>query len=190
MFGILCVCFGLIPLINAVPEFKDGDLRLLGGSTKNEGTVLIYHNGRWGSICDRGWDIRDGNVACHQLGFQRALQSLRYSPFGPGRSKYMSPYNTLVCYWVVFKIFVYAIFFLKITIYVISNRKRRPNIADSVLEYFCWLKMISMLMSFSFHSMAVEHFEENRKFKKKWYLNRRENGKHSWLTLFSSYEYS
>lgn len=86
MFGILCVCFGLIPLINAVPEFKDGDLRLLGGSTKNEGTVLIYHNGRWGSICDRGWDIRDGNVACHQLGFQRALQSLRYSPFGPGRT--------------------------------------------------------------------------------------------------------
>lgn len=45
-------------------------------------------------------------------------------------------------------------------------------------------------MNFSFHSMAVEHFEENRKFKKKWYLNRRENGKHSWLTLVSSYEYS
>uniref|UniRef100_K1PQV8 protein-lysine 6-oxidase n=1 Tax=Magallana gigas TaxID=29159 RepID=K1PQV8_MAGGI len=86
MFGILCVCFGLIPLINAVPEFEDGDLRLLGGSTENEGTVLIYHNGRWGSICDRGWDIRDGNVACYQLGFQRALQTLRYSPFGPGRT--------------------------------------------------------------------------------------------------------
>lgn len=80
------MCFGLIPLINAVPEFEDGDLRLLGGSTENEGTVLIYHNGRWGSICDRGWDIRDGNVACHQLGFQRALQTLRYSPFGPGRT--------------------------------------------------------------------------------------------------------
>ena len=89
MNGILCFCLGLLlPYIAAFPDFKEGDLRLLGGDSDNEGTVLIYHNGRWGSICDRGWDIRDGNVACHQLGFQRALQTLRYSPFGPGRSEY------------------------------------------------------------------------------------------------------
>lgn len=137
MFGILCVCFGLIPLINAVPEFEDGDLRLLGGSTENEGTVLIYHNGRWGSICDRGWDIRDGNVACHQLGFQRALQTLRYSPFGPGRSEYMHPYNTLI--WLLD-------FFLNIGLCdflvknqnlcdIVKDNRRSPN-SDLVLQYF------------------------------------------------------
>lgn len=32
---------------------------------ENEGIVFIYYNGCWGSICDRGWDIRDGNVVCY-----------------------------------------------------------------------------------------------------------------------------
>ncbi|XP_062612834.1 uncharacterized protein LOC134274574 isoform X2 [Saccostrea cucullata] len=86
MFGIFYLCFGLFSAVNALPDFQDGDIRLIGGRTENEGTVVIYHDGRWGSICDRGWDIRDGNVACHQLGFHRALQSLRRSPYGPGRT--------------------------------------------------------------------------------------------------------
>ncbi|XP_061194666.1 uncharacterized protein LOC133202807 [Saccostrea echinata] len=86
MFGIFCLYFGIFSAVNALPDFQDGDIRLIGGRTENEGTVVIYHDGRWGSICDRGWDIRDGNVACHQLGFHRALQSLRRSPFGPGRT--------------------------------------------------------------------------------------------------------
>lgn len=88
MCEIFYILFGFFSLINAIPDFQEGDIRLVGGRTENEGTVLIYHDGQWGSICDRGWDIRDGNVACYQLGFQRALQSLRYSRFGPGRSKW------------------------------------------------------------------------------------------------------
>jgi hypothetical protein len=87
MCEVFYILFGLISIINAIPDSQEGDIRLFGGRTENEGTVLIYHDGQWGSICDRGWDIRDANVACYQLGFQRALQSLRYSPFGPGRSK-------------------------------------------------------------------------------------------------------
>lgn len=65
MFGVLCVCFGFIFLINVVFDFEDGDFWLLGGFMENEGIVFIYYNGCWGSICDRGWDIRDGNVVCY-----------------------------------------------------------------------------------------------------------------------------
>ena len=54
-------------------EFADctnGDIRLLGSSSSNEGTIEMCVNHAWGTICDDNWDARDGNVACAQLGFQ------------------------------------------------------------------------------------------------------------------------
>ena len=69
-------------------RFREGTVRLVGGRTKNEGTVVIYHWSRWGSICDDYWDIRDANVICSQLGFPGALRATRRSRFGRGRSEY------------------------------------------------------------------------------------------------------
>ena len=52
----------------------DGDIRLVGGSTKYEGRVEICINSVWGTICYgryRGyWDHSDGMVVCRQLGYQ------------------------------------------------------------------------------------------------------------------------
>lgn len=68
-------------------NFVEGDIRLVGGKSENEGTVLIYHWSRWGRICDDYWDIRDANVVCNELGFAGAKEAPTRSRFGRGRRK-------------------------------------------------------------------------------------------------------
>ena len=59
----------------------DGDIRLVGGSTSNEGRVEICVNNVWGTICYGNsrysyrtyrdyWGQSDGMVVCRQLGQQ------------------------------------------------------------------------------------------------------------------------
>ncbi|XP_065110703.1 neurotrypsin [Paramisgurnus dabryanus] len=49
-------------------DCKQGSLRLQGGKSKLDGTVEVYLNGVWGTICSNGWDDRDAAVVCRQLG--------------------------------------------------------------------------------------------------------------------------
>ena len=46
-----------------------GDIRLVGGSVADEGRVELCLNNAWGTICDDGFDERDANVICRQLGY-------------------------------------------------------------------------------------------------------------------------
>ncbi|XP_028399560.1 scavenger receptor cysteine-rich type 1 protein M130-like [Dendronephthya gigantea] len=61
----------------------------LRGPSKAYGTgrVEVLHNGRWGTICDDGWDIRDARVACRQLGYPDAVRALNRDqvPSGSGQ---------------------------------------------------------------------------------------------------------
>jgi hypothetical protein len=46
-------------------------VRLVGTGAHNEGTVQVYVNGVWGTICDDHWENVDAGVICHMLGFGR-----------------------------------------------------------------------------------------------------------------------
>ena len=48
---------------------RNGDIRLVDGTTRNEGRVEICWNNTWGTVCDDRWSRADAIVACRQLGF-------------------------------------------------------------------------------------------------------------------------
>ena len=46
-----------------------GDVRLVGGSVPNEGTVEVCQYSVWGRVCDDQWNTDDARVVCRQLGY-------------------------------------------------------------------------------------------------------------------------
>ena len=46
-----------------------GMIRLQEGHYPNQGRVEVYCNGQWGTICSDGFDFKDANTVCRQLGY-------------------------------------------------------------------------------------------------------------------------
>ena len=59
-------------------------LRLVGGNRTGEGRVEIFHNGKWGTVCDDKWGIKDAQVVCRELGYRVALSAPPSAYFGYG----------------------------------------------------------------------------------------------------------
>ena len=75
MYTGVCIILLLISILHNYvhPLLLSGcftnDIRLIGGSTVNEGRVEVCMNNTWGTVCDDFWGTFDATVACRQLGF-------------------------------------------------------------------------------------------------------------------------
>lgn len=49
----------------------------------------IYHAGKWGSICDDEWDMREAFVVCRELGYADVVYETHNSMYGPARCEYI-----------------------------------------------------------------------------------------------------
>ena len=47
-----------------------GEVQLVHGTWRGEGTVQVCYRGVWGTVCHSQWDSRDAAVICRQLGLQ------------------------------------------------------------------------------------------------------------------------
>ncbi|KAM8810011.1 scavenger receptor class A member 5 [Eudromia elegans] len=66
---------------------EEGAVRLVNGSGSHEGRVEVLHERRWGTVCDDGWDSKDGDVVCRMLGFRAAAEVYRMARFGQGTGR-------------------------------------------------------------------------------------------------------
>ena len=62
-------------------------VRLVNGPTKYEGRVEVYHNGKWGTVCDDGWNFKDAQVVCNELGFGPAIAARSRAYYGKGSGR-------------------------------------------------------------------------------------------------------
>ncbi|PFX27283.1 Low-density lipoprotein receptor-related protein 6 [Stylophora pistillata] len=74
--GVYCIPKPVIP--------PDNIIRLVEGTSENEGRVEIFHKDRWGTICDDGWDLKDANVICRMLNYSGALAAPIISAYDVG----------------------------------------------------------------------------------------------------------
>ena len=57
----------------------DGQVRLTGGTTVNQGLVEVYCNGQWGTVCHDGFHQSAVNTVCKQLWHVDARSPLNVS---------------------------------------------------------------------------------------------------------------
>ncbi|XP_065319937.1 lysyl oxidase homolog 3-like isoform X2 [Gordionus sp. m RMFG-2023] len=67
---------------------SEGGIRLTGSRSQYSGNLEVYHMGRWGSICDDDWDIKEATVVCRQLGYPSARRATHDSEFGKASERY------------------------------------------------------------------------------------------------------
>ncbi|XP_069478469.1 CD5 antigen-like isoform X1 [Ambystoma mexicanum] len=61
------------------------ELRLVNAGDTCRGRLEVKHQNRWATVCDHGWDEKDAEVVCRQLGCGSALKAeSNNQPFGKG----------------------------------------------------------------------------------------------------------
>jgi CD163 antigen len=63
-------------------ETTNIQVRLFGGVPNLMGQVQLGYHGLWGTVCGSNWDIREAQVVCRQLGYDKAVAATYKSAFG------------------------------------------------------------------------------------------------------------
>ncbi|XP_075705736.1 macrophage scavenger receptor types I and II [Rhinoderma darwinii] len=69
---------------SATPGTRNSIIRLVGGTTPNEGRIEVFNNGQWGTVCDDRFDLKDGRVVCRMLGYSDVSLIFLGLKFGQG----------------------------------------------------------------------------------------------------------
>ena len=59
-------------------------VHLINGTSPWQGRLEISYQDVWASVCDKGYDIDEGDVVCHQLGHDYAVEVKPGAFFGKG----------------------------------------------------------------------------------------------------------
>ncbi|XP_060602750.1 deleted in malignant brain tumors 1 protein-like [Ruditapes philippinarum] len=76
-----------LALIVSIPPIISQNVtrvKLIGGYFPWEGTVQVYHDGVWGTVCHRNFDANEAYVICNMLGYGRVGSVVRSAHFGQG----------------------------------------------------------------------------------------------------------
>ncbi|CAH3030802.1 unnamed protein product [Porites evermanni] len=73
------------------------------------GRIEVYHNGQWGTICDKSWSEQAAKVACRELGFKTALYPAKRAFFGEGSGPVMTKHDP-AAYKLITSLFIQNIF--------------------------------------------------------------------------------
>ena len=58
-------------------DCEDGDIKLTGGNSEEEGTIQVCFSNQWGLISEYGWSQNNAQVVCRELGF--LVEGLKYN---------------------------------------------------------------------------------------------------------------
>eukprot|EP00731_Ephydatia_muelleri_P031793 Em0023g300a len=76
---------------------NDGQMKLLNGSSRSEGTVQVCYNNSYGTVCDDKWNELDAMVVCRALNLNyTSVVPLRKAYFGPGSGSILL--DNVLCY--------------------------------------------------------------------------------------------